>query len=355
MIATSHNLSNTLHTLNITIHDDPSLAVPLRYVVFDYAIYTYDGVSTPTSSLSSLSAATTTSQAPSTTVTLSAATTTSRAPFTTVTVAPARRTPVGAIVGGIAGGIMLLAFFLSLLFCWRRRHGAFQSVRENGVSEPLITQFDVGGGSLSAPASGMPYTQPFAVRSKPPMATVTVSGGESSNTDNQATMRNRNRTLHSRGVVLLPPGYQQLSSSEKVSLSSTSNSNVLGTSSNNSLLPPPLNARGTREEVRRARQEDLDNRLRVVQHNIVQLEESSAGPGRSVPFRRQTSGEAGIIEEETQMSMPDMQEAIRLLKEQVHILREQQQSAWALGLSNDPPPGYTTMEVAMPISREASS
>jgi len=276
--------------------------------------------------------------------------TTSPASSTTVTGAPARKTPVGAIVGGIAGGIVLLVLFISLPFCWRRRHGS---------SEPLITQFDVGGDSLSVPASGMPYTQPFAVRSKPPMATVTMSGGESSNNDNQAIMRNRYQTLHSGGVVLYPPGSQQLSSSEKVSLSSTSNSNVFGASSNNRsaspLLPPPLNATGTQEEVRRARQEDLDNRLRVVQHNIVQLEESSAGPGSSVPFRRQTSGEAAIIAEETQMSMPDMQEAIRLLKEQVHVLREQQQSAWALGLSNDPPPGYTTMEVAMPISREASS
>ncbi|KIK01048.1 hypothetical protein K443DRAFT_99358, partial [Laccaria amethystina LaAM-08-1] len=58
--------------------------------------------------------------------------------------------------------------------------------------------------------------------------------------------------------------------------------------------------------------------------------------------------------EETHMSMPDIQEAIRSLKEQIRVLREQQQSAWALGLSDDHPPGYTPMEV-MQISREASS
>ena len=266
-------------------------------------------------------------------------TTSSPTSSTTVTGAPARRTPIGAIVGGIAGGIMLLAFCMSLLFCWRRRHSAVQHVRENGGPEPLITQFNVGGDSLSVPASEMPYTQSLAVHSKPPMATVTVSGGESSNTDNQAIMRNRYRTLHSGEIVLFPPGSQQLSSSGKALPSSTSNSNVLGASSNN------RSATRTREEVRRARQEDLDNRLRVVQHNIVQLEESSASHGRSVSLRRQTAGEAGIIEEEIHMSVPDMQEAIRSQREQIRVLREQQQSAWALGLSNDPPPGYTPMEV----------
>ncbi|KIJ92748.1 hypothetical protein K443DRAFT_685077, partial [Laccaria amethystina LaAM-08-1] len=260
---------------------------------------------------------------------------------TSVTGAAARRTPVGAIVGGIAGGITLLALVISLLSCWHRQqgHGALQSVGESGGPEPLITQFNGGGGSLAVSASGMPYMQPLAVRSKAPMTTVIISGGESSNTDHQANMRE---------VVLSPPDSQQLPSSlEKVLLSSTSNSSVLSTSSNNRsaspLLTSPLNVTGTQEE------------LRVVQHNIVQLEESSVGPGRSVTLRRQTSGEAEIIEEEMHMSVADMQEAIWSQREQIRVLREQQQSAWAQGLSDDPPPGYMPMEVGMQISREASS
>ena len=249
------------------------------------------------------------------------------------------------------GGITLLALVISLLFFWHRRrgHGALQSVRGNGGPEPLITQFNDGVGSLAVSTSGMPYTQPLSVRLESPMATVTVSGGEF-HTDHQANMRNNYRTLNSGEVVLSPPGSQQLpSSSEKALSSSTSNSSV------SPLLPSPLNVPGIREEVRRARQEDLDNRLRVVQHNMVQLEESSAGHGRSVSLRRQTSGEVEIIEDEMQMSMSDMQEAIRSMREQIRVLREQQQSAWALGLSDNPPPGYTPMEVGMQISREASS
>jgi hypothetical protein len=270
-------------------------------------------------------------------------TTTSQVPSTTVTSPPPRRTPVDAIVGGTAGGIALLALVIALLFCWHRRrgHGALQSVSENGSSEPLLTQFNGGGGSLAVSASGMLF------------------GDELSNADNQADMRNNYQTLHSGEVVLSLPGSQQLPSSEKALPSSTSSSSVLGTSTNNRstspLLPSPLNVTGTREEVRRARQKDLDDRLRVVQNNIVQLEGSNAGHGRSMSLRRQSSEEAEIIEEDTHMSVPDMHEVIRSLKMQIRVLREQQQSAWALGLSDDPPPGYTPMEVGMQISREASS
>ncbi|EDR06589.1 uncharacterized protein LACBIDRAFT_328847 [Laccaria bicolor S238N-H82] len=285
------NLSSALHTLNIS-----TTGPTTSYVNFDYAIYTYDdGIATTS---------------PPTAKTTS----------TTVTGAPARRTPVGAIVGGIAGGITLFALLISLLFCWHRRggHDALQSDKVDGDPERIITQF---------------------------MATVTVPGSESSNTDNRANMRNNHRT---------PP-------SEKA-LPSTSNLSVLGagarTSNSRGASPPlqsPLDDPGTREEVRRARQEDLDNQLRVAQHNIVQLEESSARPGRSVSLRRQTSGQFGIFEDEVQLSLPDMQGVIRSLKEQIRVLKEQRQSAWAQGLSDDRPPGYTPMEVGVQISREASS
>jgi len=172
-------------------------------------------------------------------------------------------------------------------------------------------------------------------------------------------MRNRYRTLPSGKAVLSPPGSQQLPSSSKNALpSSTSNLSVFVTTGNNRsaspLLPTPLNVPGPREEVCRARQEDLDNQLRAVQNNIVQLVESSGSHGRSVSLRRQTSGEDGMIEEEMIMSVPDMQDVIRSMREQIRVLREQQQSAWAQGLSDDPPPGYTPMEVGIQISREAS-
>ena len=263
----------------------------------------YDNdVSITASPLSSLSAVTATSQSSLSKMT--------QAPSTTVTSTPTRRAPVGAIVGGIVGGIALLALAVFLGFCWRRRR--------SHAPELLITRFNDEGASLAVSASGMPYTQPPVVHTKSSIPPLTVSG----NNDNQASMPNSYRTLHLGGAALSdPPSSQQLPSSP--------------------LLLTPLNVKGTREEVRRARQQDLDNRLRVVQHNIVQLEESNARPGRSVSSRQQTSGAAEIIEEEMHMSMPDIQEAIRSMREQIGVLRRQQQSAWALGLSDDPPPGYT--------------
>ena len=182
----------------------------------------------------------------------------SPASSTPVTGAPARRTPIGAIAGGITGGIALFALVIFLLLYWHRRggHDALHSVKGNGDPERVITQF---------------------------LATVTVPGGESFSTNNQVNMRNNQR---------MPP-------SEKA-LPSTSNLGVLGASSNNRrtslLLQSPLNDPGTREEVRRARQEDLDNHLRVAQNNIVQLEKSSARPGRSSAWIYAYGGGLQVVE-----------------------------------------------------------
>ena len=87
--------------------DSPIYCCFLIYFFFFSPSYDDDVSTTATSSLSSLPTVTIMSQAPS----------------TTVTGAPALKTPVGAIVGSIAGGITLLALVLFLLFCWhRRRH-----------------------------------------------------------------------------------------------------------------------------------------------------------------------------------------------------------------------------------------
>jgi hypothetical protein len=157
------------------------------------------------------------------------------------------------------------------------------------------------------------------------------------------------QTLHSGEVVLKPPCSKRLPSSvKKASTSSTSQTSARDTSNNSDRsastpLPTPWISGTKTQEVSRARQEELDNQLRMVQHNIIQLEESRACSVRSVSLRRRTLREAGVTEEEADMSVPDMKEVIRLLREQIRVLKEQQQSAWAQGLSDDPPPGYTPM------------
>jgi hypothetical protein len=98
------------------------------------------------------------------------------------------------------------------------------------------------------------------------------------------------------------------------------------------------------ETVRRARQSEIDERLRAVQQEVTHLTSDLRGEkgGRQLSVRRHRADTRGIQEvgEEEEMSMGEMKEQLRVMKEQIGYLREQQRSAWAQGLSDDPPPGY---------------
>ena len=85
----------------------------------------------------------------------------------------------------------------------------------------------------------------------------------------------------------------------------------------------------TREEVRHERQEELDYRLRVVQREMEQAMENT--------LALRHTGEEGL-------SVTDMRMEMTLMREQIALLRAQQQSAWAQGLSDDPLPRYTPVE-----------
>jgi hypothetical protein len=98
----------------------------------------------------------------------------------------------------------------------------------------------------------------------------------------------------------------------------------------------------TREEVRHERQEELDYRLRMLQREMEQVTEST------LALRH--------IGEES-LSVTDMRVEMIQMREQIALLRAQQQSAWALGLSDDPPPGYTREHNSMvtPVLASMSS
>lgn len=99
------------------------------------------------------------------------------------------------------------------------------------------------------------------------------------------------------------------------------------------------------ETVRRARQNEIDERLRVVQQEVTHLTSDLRGEkgGRQLSVRRRRANTRGNeeVEGEQEMSMAEMREQLSAMKEQIGYLREQQRSAWAQGLSDDPPPGYT--------------
>ena len=98
------------------------------------------------------------------------------------------------------------------------------------------------------------------------------------------------------------------------------------------------------ESIRKARQNEIDERLRVVQREVTHLTSELRGAkgGRQLPVGRPRADAQGNQEvgEEEEMSMGEIREQLRVMEEQIEYLREQQRSAWAQGFSDEPPPGY---------------
>ena len=105
------------------------------------------------------------------------------------------------------------------------------------------------------------------------------------------------------------------------------------------------------ETIRRARQNEIDERLRAVQREVTNLISDLRG-GRQLSVRRSRADARGnqYSGEEEEMSMEEMREQLRVMREQIEYLREQQRSAWAQGLSDDPPPGYTPTRNSRPTA-----
>jgi len=90
-----------------------------------------------------------------------------------------------------------------------------------------------------------------------------------------------------------------------------------------------------REALRRARQSEIDRQLRAVAQQMGDLKTGITTENTmqdSVHESRRTRSDDGEIAE--------MREQMRLMREQIEHLQAQQQSEWAQGLSDEPPPGY---------------
>jgi hypothetical protein len=348
------------------------------------------------------------------------------------------RSPVGAKVGGIAGGVVMFLFVLSLLFFWNRRGD--QRDRGNRASGPMITQFDLGGENpLALPTPGMTYFQ-SSVHSSVPVVTPlqsTIQIGYAPGMSYQSPVRSKhsfvtspleNQTVYMPGMFAVQypvhskaslvtaqspnqtnfaPGssFAQSQVHSKALLVAPQSPKQMGYAPCISYFQPPVHSNAftvapqsanrtgqnlvnhapggsehlqqkglpalprveasnigtdsafggtlrsnlddshpnapqlTRAQIRRARQEELDNRLKMVQEAVERL---TAGPRGSATLRRHRS--LGASSGEANLSVSDMRAEVRLMQEQIQLLREQRRSAWALGLSNDPPPGYTIME-----------
>lgn len=91
------------------------------------------------------------------------------------------------------------------------------------------------------------------------------------------------------------------------------------------------------EQVRRARQEELDRQMATVQNEIHELDRDLK---RGTSVRRRTIPRNAEVEERD-LTIEEMQQQMEMMRQQIEILRENQRSDWAAGLTNDPPPGYT--------------
>ncbi|KAF5387048.1 hypothetical protein D9615_001533 [Tricholomella constricta] len=287
---TGLNLPNIDHNLTISASGrDRHL-----YVSFDYAIYTADEPQTA-------SIQPTTSIPPS---------------------MPSATTTVGQVVpiaGGVSGGLTVLAASLALFFlCRRGRRGkvvmvttpdAIQPALENPPSESLTND-----------------SSPNGYRNVPSTDDGVPNDSESRDAGGQLTV-----TTVVPGETVLAP--QRMGQQDDASRP-TRTQQVYTLRSTN--LDPEV-----REQLRRERQAELDQQLQNLLREMQELnkdrklEEGTPGSPSSYaplspPQTRQREQEIAVMREQMQQ-----------MRAHIEYLQVQQNSEWAQGLSDEPPPGYS--------------
>ncbi|KAK7055710.1 F-box domain-containing protein [Favolaschia claudopus] len=103
--------------------------------------------------------------------------------------------------------------------------------------------------------------------------------------------------------------------------------------------PPPIPALGSKAAL--ARQEYLTNQLREVQSQLQALHAPvSPPPARSPPKSPSSAGLSNTHTDGTESGLAEAREQNAALEQRIRELEGQLQSRWALGLSDEPPPGY---------------
>ncbi|KAJ3903867.1 hypothetical protein F5879DRAFT_116866 [Lentinula edodes] len=265
------------------------------YLNFDYALYTFQRPDTTTSSSSSSSSS---SSAASSTSDYSS------------TQSDSKTVSVGVIAGGVIGGVAALAIVaVAWFFCQRRKKSediGYHNDDPNTVLQREIDPF------ILPPASD--FTQPDD--SSRPSSTFRTS----------TALLKRTATGISEGVPRT-----------------------------SSTIPPPLPL-DSKSAIRRQRQQDLERQMQQISSEIrdLQIEAAERNGGRDPTMSSLISAPSRALSSVTRSRSvrsprsPDGKEDVSQLKAQIqamseHIayLQDQQNSAWAQGLSDEPPPGYS--------------
>ncbi|KIK61855.1 hypothetical protein GYMLUDRAFT_42271 [Collybiopsis luxurians FD-317 M1] len=275
------------------------------YLNFDYALYTFQGATTTT--LSSSVSPTPSSSSSS----LSSSSSSSSS------------TPIGAIVGGVVGGIATVAILAAGLFYCRRRHKRAEQYDREDILQREI--------------------DPFILPARPANSAFIDS--------------HPNPTTSSAGPISTFPS----STFPSGSINPTATSSEAGASS----IPLPADAK---DMLRQQRQQELERQMQHIHDEIQYLQneaaernsgtigshldtEVGAGAGTGVDSTSALSSQSSnavsrgkSIRSTTGNRTEDVSQLkaqIRAMSEHIAYLQEQQNSAWAQGLSDEPPPGYT--------------
>lgn len=262
------------------------------------------------------------------------------------------------------------------------RSGAYPSSAHNHTAYPpaVPAPIDVGSSS-SSPSSGVPHYKTAVQRpagknvfSSLPSGQIVLSTGrsrvglaEGSEDDDgilasvqqyqqqqqqqlrtAASLQNINMAISSPPANPAPPG--------KVTSTITFSQNA----ANASAAAYLTTANATADQLRRARQEELNLQMERIQQEMGALNREA---GRRTTVKRGVNGAGagvgagsgavggdvmrrvrtneGPVDMDEEREVAALRKQITILRDQVETLQDSRESPWAQGLSDDPPPGYT--------------
>ncbi|KAF5373808.1 hypothetical protein D9758_000976 [Tetrapyrgos nigripes] len=339
MVFSKTGLANGNHTFQIsTAGLDHNV-----YVNFDYAIYTFqreNGV--PPSSSSSVSASLIPSSASDDYQNGS------------------KSVSSGAIAGGVLGCLAALLALVGLFFfLYRRRRRSKPTSKVEGASGPLTSpHLPLSGASDNARLPQSTSISSIHTQSQHAPAMAFVASTARASEEYHGSSRERSRAYISRDVVSsLPSGQIVMMAGMQRSDSVTTGSTIptaLPSTANpfNPIMPSPFAvvslsdtprihpAPNTKAELRHMRQRELERQMEDIKQEMKGLQMEAAERHASIKSSngRRARPTSNLNEEE---DVSKLKEQIRQMHSQISSLQDQFQSPWALGLSDDPPPGYS--------------
>ncbi|TFK62491.1 hypothetical protein BDN72DRAFT_903173 [Pluteus cervinus] len=367
-------LSNTTHNLTMATTGNESI-----YANFDYAIYSFDeGALEPSTSRTRHGGSTT----------------------TTTPLGRASKAPSGALVGGVVGGVILfiIVLFAALFFLLLRRRRQKEKAA-NLYPRPLIIQppppmaqspMIYTSYNVSSAHKTEHYESPTTFNleeSHSGLIGSPTAGCSSRDASYPAGVPSMQQYLvpnrrQSASVLSPLPASMMLSARNLPGWTTTPTTeeghSPLDTSSPFRVHPPSsghfarpddhpaphitlesrsTTATATPEQLRRERQQELDLTTATIQQEMRQLNQEAGWMTSTslVPstFRsgstRSAGNEDGRVRPDEYgypvgREVEELKQQIRMMNERIEYLQKQYLSPWALGLTDEPPPGYSRNE-----------